>query len=75
MGSADLRVAIVGAGIGGLCLGLALRERGMRAAVFEQASELTEIGAAVALSANATRELLRLGLGSRLDSVATIPRS
>jgi salicylate hydroxylase len=73
MGSADLRVAIVGAGIGGLCLGLALRERGMRAAVFEQASELTEIGAAVALSANATRELLRLGLGSRLDSVATIP--
>jgi salicylate hydroxylase len=73
MGSADLRVAIVGAGIGGFCLALALRERGMRAAVFEQASELTEIGAAVALSANATRELLRLGLGRRLESVATIP--
>jgi salicylate hydroxylase len=66
-------VAIVGAGVGGLCLGLALRERGMRAAVFEQAAELTEIGAAVALSANATRELLRWGLGSRLEAVATTP--
>jgi salicylate hydroxylase len=73
MGRADLRVAIVGAGVGGLCLGLALRERGIRAAVFEQAAELTEIGAAVALSANATRELLRWGLGDRLEAVATTP--
>ncbi|WP_214370385.1 FAD-dependent oxidoreductase [Pseudonocardia sp. H11422] len=73
MTAAGLRVAIVGGGIGGLSLGLALRERGLRADVFEQAPELTEIGAAIALSANATREFARLGLGDQLEAVATIP--
>jgi salicylate hydroxylase len=41
------KVAIVGGGIGGLCLALALRERGLTADVYERAPELTEIGAAV----------------------------
>jgi salicylate hydroxylase len=66
-------MAIVGAGIGGLSLGLALRERGLQAEVFEQAGELTEIGAAIALSANATREYARLGLVDGLAAVSTIP--
>ncbi|MGY1761560.1 FAD-dependent monooxygenase [Geodermatophilus sp. SYSU D00779] len=69
----DLRVAIVGAGIGGLSLALALRERGVRAEVFEQAAQLTEIGAAIALSANATREYARLGLLDELAAASTIP--
>jgi salicylate hydroxylase len=73
MTASDLRVAIIGAGIGGLSLGLALRERGLRADVFEQAPELTEIGAAIALSANATREYARLGLGDQLARDSTIP--
>ncbi len=63
----QIRIAVVGGGIGGLTLALALRRRGMEAEVFEQAPELAEIGAAVALSANATRELRRLGV---LDAVA-----
>lgn len=62
-----LRIGIVGGGIGGLTLALALRRRGIAADVYEQASELREIGAAVALSANATRELARLGC---LDAIA-----
>ena len=57
-----LRIAIVGGGIGGLTLALALQQCGMEAEVFEQAPELTEVGAAVALSANSTRELRRLGV-------------
>ena len=40
-----LRIAIVGGGIGGLTLALALRQRGFEPDVYEQASELTEIGA------------------------------
>src|SRR3954468_11478643 len=68
-----LRVAIVGAGIGGLSLALALRERGLRAEVFEQAAELTEIGAAIALSANGTREFARLGLLEELAAASTVP--
>ena len=56
------RVGIVGAGIGGLSLALALRERGLHADVFEQAAELTEIGAAIGLAGNAIREFARLDL-------------
>ncbi len=67
------RIAIIGGGIGGLTLALALRQRGLRANIFEQAAELAEIGAAVALSANATRELRRLGLLDRLARVSTEP--
>ena len=69
----DLRIAIVGGGIGGLTLALALRQRGMAAEIFEQAPELTEIGAAVALSANSTRELQRLGVVDEITAFATEP--
>ncbi|MGA1799011.1 FAD-dependent monooxygenase [Sphingomonas sp. 4RDLI-65] len=68
-----MKIAIIGAGIGGLALALALRERGLEATVFEQASRLTEIGAAIALSANGTRELRRLGLLDDLLALAIEP--
>jgi salicylate hydroxylase len=67
------KVAIAGGGIGGLVLALALRERGIGCDVYEQADELREIGAAVALSANGTRELRRLGLGERVEAVSVVP--
>ena len=73
MAESGLRVAIIGAGIGGLSLGLALQERGIQADVFEQAPELTEIGAAIALSANSIREFTRLGLLDSLAANSTIP--
>jgi salicylate hydroxylase len=69
MMAGQIRIGIVGGGIGGLTLALALRQRGLAADVYEQASELREIGAAVALSANATRELERLGC---LDAIAAV---
>lgn len=65
------RIAIVGAGIGGLTLAAELRRRGLEPDVYEQAAELREVGAAVALSANATRFLRdRLGIGDRLAEKA-----
>jgi salicylate hydroxylase len=67
------RIAIVGGGIGGLTLAVALRQRGIEADVYEQAQQLGEIGAAVALSANSTRELRRLGIGDALATVSTEP--
>jgi salicylate hydroxylase len=70
---ARLRVAIVGGGIGGLVLALALRERGISFEVYEQADELREIGAGVGLSANGTRELRRLGLGDEIEAVSVVP--
>jgi salicylate hydroxylase len=68
-----LRIAIVGGGIGGLTLGLALREHGLQAEIFEAAPELTEIGAAVAQSANATRLFQRLGILDEYAKAATTP--
>jgi salicylate hydroxylase len=61
------RVAIVGAGIGGLTLAAELRRRGLDPQVYEQTAELREVGAAVALSANANRFLRdRLDVGAEL---------
>ncbi len=73
MPSQKPKIAIVGAGIGGLTLWHALRARGLDADLFEQAHELAEIGAAVALSANATRELGRLGLLDAVVAASTEP--
>lgn len=70
----NLTIAIVGAGIGGLTLALALREHGIDAQLYEQTGELREVGAAVALSANATRFYERMGLRPQFDAVcAEIP--
>src|SRR5260370_29541228 len=69
----DVGIAVVGGGIGGLTLGLALRRHGLPAQVFERAPELTEVGAAVALAADGTRVLRELGLSDQLAPVSTVP--
>ena len=46
------RVAIVGAGIGGLAAALALIRQGIGVDVYEQAPELRELGAGVQISSN-----------------------
>ena len=54
---------IVGGGIGGLALTLALRKVGIAARVLEQAPALREVGAGIALWPNAMRTLDALGVG------------
>ena len=73
MTAGQIRIGIVGGGIGGLTLALALRQRGLAADVYEQASELREIGAAVGLAANGTRELERLGCLDAIAALSTEP--
>ncbi len=58
--------AIVGAGIAGLTAALALARRGISSEIFEQAPELTEVGAGLQISPNATRILAELGVLERL---------
>lgn len=60
------RIAVVGAGIGGLTLAAALARSGTWCEVFEQAGSMAEIGAGVQLAPNAARHLQRLGLGPTL---------
>jgi salicylate hydroxylase len=73
MPAKQLRIGIVGAGIGGLTLALALRQRGLSADLYEQASELKEVGAAVSLGANGSRELERLGCLDAIEAVSAEP--
>jgi len=71
--SGSLKVLIAGAGIGGLVAGLALLQRGIDVEIFEQASELRELGAGVQLSANGTRVLIALGLEREMQAIAAEP--
>ncbi|HEY2762888.1 MAG TPA: FAD-dependent oxidoreductase [Pseudonocardiaceae bacterium] len=75
MNSERIRVAVIGAGISGLTVALALARYGLRCHVFEQARLLSEVGAGVQLSPNSTRLLHRFGLRSRLRRTAVRPQA
>lgn len=66
-------IAIVGAGIGGLTLALALQQRGIAATVYEAAPALKELGAGITISPNAGRVLDHLGLGSEVRRLGVLP--
>ena len=73
MTSAPLKVAVIGAGIGGLTAALSLRRAGFAVEVYEQAPELTEVGGGINMGPNATRILRRLGLAEGLDREGVRP--
>jgi salicylate hydroxylase len=68
-----MRVAIVGGGIGGLTAALALLRIGLDVHVYEQASQLGEVGAGVQVSPNASRVLHGLGLADELAQTGVRP--
>jgi 2-polyprenyl-6-methoxyphenol hydroxylase-like FAD-dependent oxidoreductase len=63
-------IIIVGAGVGGLTLGLALHAAGIPCQIFESAAEIRPIGVGINLLPHATRELAALGLENALAQVA-----
>src|SRR5207253_3517405 len=63
-------IIIVGAGIGGLTLGLALHRAGIPCRIFESAAEIRPIGVGINLLPHATKELVALGLESALEKAA-----
>ena len=67
------KVAVVGAGLGGLNAAIALRQRGFEVTVYEQSDVLGEIGAGIQLSPNAMRVLIALGLDRAFEAVAFEP--
>uniref|UniRef100_Q07P86 Salicylate 1-monooxygenase n=1 Tax=Rhodopseudomonas palustris (strain BisA53) TaxID=316055 RepID=Q07P86_RHOP5 len=69
----DRTIVIAGAGIGGLTASLALAARGFRVIVLEKSDRLEEVGAGLQLSPNASRVLIDLGLGPRLNQTAIVP--
>ncbi len=73
--SADGRSAIVvGAGIGGLGAGIALRDAGWEVTVLERAREIRPIGAGLSIWPNGVAALRSLGVGAVADDPG-VPRS
>jgi salicylate hydroxylase len=71
--AAAAKIAVVGAGIGGLAAALALLRRGLDVDMYEQAPELGEVGAGIQISSNGSRVLYALGLEQALNAVAVLP--
>ncbi|HVY58024.1 MAG TPA: flavin-dependent oxidoreductase [Xanthobacteraceae bacterium] len=67
-------VVIVGAGIGGLTLGLRLHAAGIPCRIFEAAPEIKPLGVGINLLPHASRELAELGLEPELARVAITTR-
>src|ERR1700755_1518374 len=63
-------VIIVGAGVGGLTLGLALHQANIPCRIFESVPEIRAIGVGINLLPHATKELAALGLEEALAKVA-----
>lgn len=70
-----MNVIIVGAGIGGLVSALCLDAKGHKVKIYEQAEILSELGAGIQLSPNATKVLNYLGLFKDLEPYIFEPNS
>lgn len=69
------RVAVVGAGLGGLTVAGFLQRAGFPVKVYEQAPTFSRIGAGIILSANVSKVLRRLGLEEGLIAAGIKSRS
>lgn len=69
------KIIIAGAGIGGLTAAACLLQEGYHVRVYEQSSELGEIGAGIQSSANAVKVLHHLGLAEPLAAVSVKPKA
>ena len=70
MGLHAVKIAVIGAGIGGLAVAQALARRGADVTVLEQAPEIAEVGAGLQISPNGAMVLDALGLGAQMRARA-----
>jgi salicylate hydroxylase len=66
----NVRIAVVGGGIGGAAAALFLHRAGMDVTVYEQAAELAEIGAGIVVAPNMVRLMRELGVAGDLAACA-----
>ena len=64
-----MSVAIIGAGIGGLSLGLCLHKLNIPFQIYEAVNEIKPLGVGINIQPHAVRELYALGLKSELDKI------
>jgi salicylate hydroxylase len=70
---APTSVAIVGGGIGGMAAAVSLLQAGFDVHVYERAATVSEVGAGIQVSPNASRVLHRLGLADDLARMGVRP--
>ncbi|MGG6293500.1 FAD-dependent urate hydroxylase HpxO [Leptolyngbya sp. AN02str] len=68
----NLKVIIVGAGMGGLTTGIAMRQAGYTVEIYDRVRELRPAGAGISLWSNGVKVLNRLGLGKEIASIGGI---
>ncbi|MGB7100872.1 MAG: FAD-dependent monooxygenase [Xanthobacteraceae bacterium] len=68
-----IRIAIIGAGLGGLSIGGFLQRAGFNVAIYEQAPTFSRIGAGIILSANVMKAFRRLNVDGALTEVGIKP--
>ncbi|GAB5486891.1 MAG: FAD-dependent monooxygenase [Parasphingorhabdus sp.] len=69
----NIKIAIIGGGIGGLAAGIALQKAGFTPRIYERAPEFGEVGAGISMSPNATLGLESLGFADFLNTHANEP--
>jgi 5-methylphenazine-1-carboxylate 1-monooxygenase len=69
-----MKLAIVGAGIGGLTLALELHDAGIDCEIYEAAPQMRPVGVGINVLPHATKILARLGLEAQLASVGVTTR-
>ena len=70
----QMDILIIGAGIGGLTLGLMAHRRGIPVRIFEAAPEIRPIGVGISILPHASKELTELGLQAALERVAVVAK-
>jgi 2-polyprenyl-6-methoxyphenol hydroxylase-like FAD-dependent oxidoreductase len=69
------RFAIIGAGIGGLSLAIAMQRKGFQVTVYENAAVIRPLGAGLGLAANAVRAFMEIGISEDvLEAGAVLKR-
>ncbi len=71
----DIKVHIIGAGIGGLTTALALAQNGVEVEVFEKASKFTNVGAGLQLSPNVMTVFSSLDLSKEVEASCCEPKA
>jgi 6-hydroxynicotinate 3-monooxygenase len=67
------RIAIVGAGLGGIAAALLLRQEGFESTLYEQAPAFSRLGAGIHVGPNVMKIMRRLGLEQRMEAMGSHP--
>jgi FAD-dependent urate hydroxylase len=65
----NLKVIVIGAGMAGLTLGIALRQAGYQVEIYEKTQKIRPAGAGISLWSNGIKVMNKLGLGEKVAAI------